>query len=539
MSNSSITTRISLGIVAYTILCVSVFTALTLWKSKTTFDMLIKKEVAGHFDVIYPLVGGEGNSLEKLGRYFETYQKRHHVDIALYNVIDGNPEVALSTFGNRAALDKSAYIDTKPKDCNVVFTLKEGKHLASCRSAVKNQNGDVIAVLEIIKNASYYDTQLFNTLKHHVALAVIMVLCSMVISRLISRSIIHPIAEVTSVMERMAKGESSVHIPFISQKDEMYSLMAALQALRENIREFERVTEIRAHEQSFTSGRQHYMEQSLREFDSSASSVIHQVTEAVQQLKAVAENASGSANQASQVIQQTLSTSTHLSSNVQTMAAAVGALSTSIQEIGRQVSHSINIAKQAVCEVTSTHQTVSGFSEAAQKIGTVVSTISDIAEQTNLLALNATIEAARAGDAGRGFAVVASEVKQLANQTEKATQEITAQIKAIQENSSNSVHAMQNVSKVIEEMDSISSVIALAIQGQAKATQEITRHVMEAADGAKRVNGNISNVADATNDTSKTSSQVVEVARRLFDQGQHLQSTIQSFLKRIHAERVV
>jgi len=98
------------------------------------------------------------------------------------------------------------------------------------------------------------------------------------------------------------------------------------------------------------------------------------------------------------------------------VASATEELSSSFQEIARQVEGANGVTREAVCRADAASAQMDQLDTAAKRIGEVVTMIQGIAEQTNLLALNATIEAARAGGAGKGFAVVAAEVKHCGGQ---------------------------------------------------------------------------------------------------------------------------
>jgi methyl-accepting chemotaxis protein len=268
-------------------------------------------------------------------------------------------------------------------------------------------------------------------------------------------------------------------------------------------------------------------------FQDAVGSIVDKVSSEATELEAAASTLTRTAEATLELSGVVSGASGEASSNIQSVAAATGEMTSSVEEIGRQVVHSRQIAQSAVEYARSTDTRITALSQAAGRIGEVVRLITGIAEQTNLLALNATIEAARAGDAGRGFAVVAQEVKALAAQTAKATDEIGKQILGMQSATQESVDAIKQIGAVILQISDVSEVIAAAVEEQGAATREIARNVQMASDGAGRVGSAIADVHQGAADTGSASGQVLSSAQSLSNQASQLKLEVESFLASI------
>jgi methyl-accepting chemotaxis protein len=347
--------------------------------------------------------------------------------------------------------------------------------------------------------------------------------------------VIRPLNAMTGTMTRLAGGDKAVEIPARDSKDEIGEMAKAVDVFKQNmIRADELAAEQKA-EQAKKEERQVAIEGFIATFESGVRGSLDTLASAATEMRATSQSMSATAEETSAQATTVAAAAEQASANVQTVATATEELSSSVAEIGRQVTESTKIAGKAVEEAGRTNTTVQGLSAAAQKIGDVVKLISDIASQTNLLALNATIEAARAGEAGKGFAVVASEVKSLANQTAKATEEISAQVAAMQGATGEAVQAIQSIGGTIGTINEIATTIASAVEEQGAATQEIARNVQEAAQGTGQVSSNIVGVNQAAAETGAASSQVLASAEELGKQAETLRADVGTFLANIRA----
>ncbi len=368
-----------------------------------------------------------------------------------------------------------------------------------------------------------------------IAILVAAVAIGAILALVVARSITLPLNDIIGVMGELTKGNLGVEVGGQDRRDEVGSVAKAVGVFKDGLVEAERLRQRQQAEQERQIERSKRMETAVAAFDRMITEVVGSVSSAATELQSTAQSLSATAEETSQQSNAVAAASGQMTQNVQTVASATEELSASIREIGNQVSESSRIVANAVTQADDTNGKVKSLAEAAQKIGDVVTLINEIAAQTNLLALNATIEAARAGEAGKGFAVVASEVKNLATQTAKATEEISGQIRAIQEATETSAQAIESIAQTINRVNEISTAIASAVEEQGAATQEISRNVQEASSGTQEVSNNISGVTQASQQTSAGSAQVLSAAGELAKNGERLKQEVDAFLATVRA----
>lgn len=348
----------------------------------------------------------------------------------------------------------------------------------------------------------------------------------------IRKTVVTPINRLNASMAALAKGDMQTNVPDTDLQDEVGQMAQTVLVFKESMLQ-RAAMEQQQREQQANAQRQQIVSNAIRQFESAAAQALRALSDASTELARTAGELTATAGTTQRQAVDVSGASAQASANVQSVAMATEELSSSVAEIGQQISSAASAAAAAVGEVDQASQCVQGLQDTAEKIGTVVRLIEDIASRTNLLALNASIEAARAGEAGKGFAVVAGEVKSLAGQTARATEEISLQIEAIQRATGNAVAAIEGISGTIEKVSQIAAIIAASVEQQGAATRDIARNVTAAATGTSHVSTSVQSVAAAAEQTDKSAQAITRAAQNIDDRGGVLRTEVDRFLQTI------
>lgn len=250
----------------------------------------------------------------------------------------------------------------------------------------------------------------------------------------------------------------------------------------------------------------------LKQFEASVSSIAAEAIEKASRVDAIATGFAKEVEATNEKLAYANEVSELVVKRIEKAAEILREVLTAMSDLGGQGTGTQDAATGAIARNREASQAIVG---AVAKIDPIIGVISKVAAQTNLLALNARIEAARAGEFGKGFAVIATEVKALAVQTAKATEEISAQIGAIEQASVLSAENIELSCRTIGEIATLGQAMTNAVGEQGDATRRINRNISDAARFAHAASESIATMASLNSQTKQIADELCLLSKSL------------------------
>jgi methyl-accepting chemotaxis protein len=341
-----------------------------------------------------------------------------------------------------------------------------------------------------LNQASANATQQYSTaFTMVVTLLIIATALTLLFAWLLTNSITRPIASALHAAEDIAEGDLTRTIT-VDGTDEAGRLLAAMLKMQSKLRD------------------------TLQRISGSAT----QLASAAEELNAVTDESARGLSQQNNEIEQAATAVNQMTSAVEEVARNAVSTSeasknaTTSASDGRDlVQETVSAIERMSTDVQSTSTLIGNLADESRDIGKVLDVIRGLADQTNLLALNAAIEAARAG-----------EVRALAHRTQQSTSEIERMIGSIQGGTEQAVNSMRSSTERAESTLNIAKGAGLALDTINSAVVEINERNLviasaaeEQAQVAREVDRNLVNIRDLSTQSATGANQTSAASNEL------------------------
>lgn len=366
-----------------------------------------------------------------------------------------------------------------------------------------------------------------------IGLAIITFIVTMVMAKIIIKSITQPIHELEAVAKDMVAGSLNLSITY-DGKDEMGSLANSMDALTNNVKIIiEDIARILAdlangNFQTTSSCLELYVQDyvpilnAMRLIRNNLNSTLLQINEASQQVAMGSSQLAESAQGLAQGATEQAGAVEELTATIESVANMAETNTDSAKKAYGHVKTSVEKAEIGRKEMDELIKAMEHISMTSKEIENIIVAIEDIASQTNLLSLNASIEAARAGEAGRGFAVVADQIGKLASDSAQSainTKELISKtLEEIENGNQITMKTSEAFEEVIEDMKEFAGV-----------ADSSSKNSMLQYETLKEIQTGIEQISSVVQNNSATAEETSATSEELSAQAYNLETQVSKF----------